>query len=620
MSANAFAMQIFVQMPTGKTITLDTEPNESIENVKQMIQDKEGIPQNEQWLYFTGKFLEVGSALQDYGIAKDDILYLCGALNIAAGDIVYYGVYPQSEYTPTMSSPPTAEGVTHTDTDGTKFVYVASPANSQGHYYKIEPIAWRVLSNSGGELLVVSEKNLDAGIRYHEDSEAVTWERSTMRSWLNGYGASANNGGSSGTDYSASGANFISRAFSAEEQAAIKTTSVVNDDNGAIPGGDATTDKIFLLSIAEANNTAYFADNAARIALNTAYTASNPSMSAAGDADYWWLRSPGDNANKAVVVLSGGSVLSNGRPVESATFAIRPALNIDLSKVLFVSDAVGGKTGTGGTLSAVTTPSGGAKFTILDGTLALGSATFTTISDSTVNFNYTGATAGKTLSAVILSNSGAVKYYGKLVDNIPASGNGTASVTLPTDFTQTDALQIFVEECNGDYYTDFASAYKSIAISEEYFLEGTVGITGSATVGETLEAATDGITSPSPGTLSYQWKRNGVAIAGATAKNYTLTTADIGKTITVSVSAANYIGSLTSAPTATIKAAGADVSEAPSVSGVPTISAITVTAVTNAGATGQAVEYAISTTSGTTPASGWQSTTTFSGLSAETPY
>ena len=157
MSANAFAMQIFVEMPTGETITLDTDPNEAIENVKQMIQDKKGIPQNEQWLYFSGKFLEVGSKFQDYGIAKDAILLLCGALNISAGDTVYYGVYPQREITDLTGMTENVDYVT-----------------SNGNYYKIEPIAWRVLSNSGGELLVVSEKNLDAGMRYHEDDEAVT--------------------------------------------------------------------------------------------------------------------------------------------------------------------------------------------------------------------------------------------------------------------------------------------------------------------------------------------------------------------------------------------------------------------------------------------------------------
>ena len=259
-----------------------------------------------------------------------------------AGDTVYYGKYPQSEYTPKSVPDAPAEGITYTDADGTEFVYVASPCNSQGHYYAIEPIAWRVLSNSGGELFLVSEKTLDGGVPYHEDYETVTWAESTVRSWLNGYGATANNGGSSGTDYSASGANFISRAFSAEEQAAIITTSVVNDDNGDISGGDDTDDKIFLLSIQEVSDTGgYFANNTARLAFNTAYTASKHKfMEAAGMADWWWLRSPGSLATvtSTAYVNRDGSVISKGWGVVVAS-VIRPALNLNLASVSFTSDA-----------------------------------------------------------------------------------------------------------------------------------------------------------------------------------------------------------------------------------------------------------------------------------------
>jgi hypothetical protein len=67
------------------------------------------------------------------------------------------------------------------------------------------------------------------------------------------------------------------------------------------------------------------------------------------------------------------------------------------------------------------------------------------------------------LSAAVLDNSGTLKYYGKLTDNIPASGS--ASVTLPVGLATTDTLRIFVEETNGDYLTDFASGYKQLMIS-----------------------------------------------------------------------------------------------------------------------------------------------------------
>ena len=236
-----------------------------------------------------------------------------------------------------------AEFITGAQTSAVWFGNYKQSSDGAGGF-NVDPVKWRVLSNADGKLFLLSDQNLDACV-YYERYNTVTWETSTIRAWLNGTGEFSEE-------------NFKDSAFSSGEDAAVCVTDVSNPDSvfddRTVPGGSDTADKVFLLSRDEAMNTAYGFTNDieptdSRVSINTAYTGSGGSnygwTSAGGSADYWWLRSPGSADDRAAIVYETGQLNPGGYDVPNRSIAVRPAMNVDLGKVLFTSSAVGGKAG-----------------------------------------------------------------------------------------------------------------------------------------------------------------------------------------------------------------------------------------------------------------------------------
>lgn len=341
-----------------------------------------------------------------------------------------------------------------------------------GSYYQQDartkgPVKWRVLSNADRQLFLLADQNLEV-FQYHTEQENVTWETSTMRSWLNGYDASANTGGTGGIDYTND--NFLDAAFSAGEQAAIAVTNVVNYDNDEYDpgsgnftdGGKDTSDRIFLLSLKDIS--LKYSQTYTWPSTNTAYVAAGgklgKKMNDAGEVDWWWLRSPGFyNWQAAFIEWEDASPVSEGQRVDYEGMAVRPAFNLNLSSVLFTSAADGKSAGASG-LAAVSSYSGSDwKLTLLDSSRAF-AASDAIQGGNTVAFSYSGAQTGTNeyLSAVIVTGDDTIAYYGRILQLDAASGK--ASLTLPDGVTLGGATKLYVfnEQYNGDRQTDYASA------------------------------------------------------------------------------------------------------------------------------------------------------------------
>lgn len=257
---------------------------------------------------------------------------------VSSWDTIMFGAYPQSKYIPKKEPENPQSGKEYTDSDGTKMVFeewvrqeydenegIYKKVKWQG-YFKVEPIKWRVLCVKENDVILLADKNLDVQ-KYNEEESDVTWENCTLRTWLNKV--------------------FFAKAFNQTQQEAVKNTKVVNDDNlfSGTAGGNNTMDKVYLLSIAEASNTAYgfnevFEDESkTKAAKNTEYVKEHGELVTSTSPEYpeymgngnWWLRSPGGYNYYAAGVEEDCYGREFGFEVDSDWIAVRPVLHLNLS-------------------------------------------------------------------------------------------------------------------------------------------------------------------------------------------------------------------------------------------------------------------------------------------------
>ncbi len=192
---------------------------------------------------------------------------------------------------------------------GDKLRYGAFPQGSKG---EIQPLMWRVLAVEKDKALIITEQLIDT-MQYNSFSDDITWEKCSLRFWLNN--------------------TFITSAFGGSLPRRVMVTTNDNPDNPkhGTEGGAPTEDKVFLISVEEAEK--YFKDNADRMAGVTEYAqkqgawVSNDYLLPNGEkAGLWWLRSPGYISHTASRVLINGDINSHGGSIVRENVAVRPAM------------------------------------------------------------------------------------------------------------------------------------------------------------------------------------------------------------------------------------------------------------------------------------------------------
>ena len=265
--------------------------------------------------YSTGNEQEISTAKKDLvenpKIVKDTSVE--GGKKVT-WDCIWFGSYPQTKIVSSSKENDlysTLEKSNGWDKNNDIIIGKEKYHRAKKCYFKYEPIKWRVIKCENGEALLLSDIVLDKQ-KYNKRLKKVTWEKSTLRKWLN--------------------KKFMNRAFSSSEQEAIRTTKVINEDNYyyKTDGGNDTLDKIYLLSLSETDEEKE-TEEAKEYGFTDSYgmTIKYSNYADLCDYQYWWLRTPGEkNISAAAVDMSGEAYVGGGE--SDMELGIRPVLHLNL--------------------------------------------------------------------------------------------------------------------------------------------------------------------------------------------------------------------------------------------------------------------------------------------------
>ena len=414
MMASAIEIYIDLTIVGQANLTLEVVSGDSIDNIKEKIQEKTGFSPDAQRLFLGEKELENGRTMADYNIQKES------TLRLRLQRTVQLGADALNKTVNTASAP---------------IVYF-------GQNQENKPAAWRVIGYDGNGVAATAGKTT----LFAADNMGLTKIGSNA--------AYADSDLKVAID--ALAGKLTAAEMSAVEKRTLESGSYDRENTDCVDG-TAVNDAVFWpLSSKEAN--------AVKSDLRVA-DPEHPDWA----SSFWWLRSPSELPNAAAYVDGNGNIQYHGMYDFRSEYGVRPAFNLNSDSVLFASAAVGGKPEGG--LTEVSEYTGNEwKLTLRDSSRSFSvtsNKTVTAAPGGTVEITYTGTETGgnEYVSVLLCDSNDNVLYYGKIAQN---SASGTASIAIPGDLAPGGYnLKVFSEQCNGDYNTDYASNFTDIALTVE---------------------------------------------------------------------------------------------------------------------------------------------------------